>query len=331
MGRVGSKKSSPDRERSAVSAIVLTREGDAVPLPMESAGTLGNPRTPSSKLGPPATLVAGKNPRTAFPIRKAPLPEATTGCPAATTPALSVDVAEKLETIGLMTTNVIHDLGNFLTVILGSIDRGLRRMPIDHLAVQPLGVARKSALHAVGAVRLLLSHLRQQPTDPRILDLNAYLTGNCEILQCMMGRQPKVVLRLSRAPLWLKMDPSDLICVLLNLTANARDAISRGGLFTIETTGAKVPDECGCVGKNWHPESAVVITARDSGRGMDPVTLARAFEPFFTSKCKSRGMGLGLASVYRIVRQYGGLICIHSQVGSGSAVRIRIPAAAPPV
>ena len=234
--------------------------------------------------------------------------------------------AQKMEAVGQLAGGVAHDFNNLLTAIIGNAELLLRVIePEDQRRMDVLEINR-AAHRAATLVRQLLAFSRKQVLQPRVVDLNAVVTELSTMLQRIIGEH--VALRLELQPELGRVlaDPGQLEQVITNLAVNARDAMPSGGTLTIRTAGvdaADVPVES--------PESMTLVgplvelSVQDDGVGMDERTLARLFEPFFTTKELGRGTGLGLATVYGIVRQSGGHIKVKSRLHHGSTFTVYLP------
>jgi two-component system cell cycle sensor histidine kinase/response regulator CckA len=236
--------------------------------------------------------------------------------------------AQKLEAIGRLAGGVAHDFNNMLGVILGYTDRELAlRPPSDPVCASLISI-RDAAERSAELTRQLLAFSRQQKVEPRVLDLNAQVTGMEKLLRHTLGEDVALTLTLDPA-LWpVSMDPSQVDQALVNLAINARDSMPSGGRLAVETRNVMV-DQALC---RRLPEARsgphVMLSVTDTGTGMDDETRERAFEPFFTTKPESKGTGLGLATVYGIVKQNDGFIDLESALGEGTAVRLYLSRAA---
>ncbi|MBC7236697.1 MAG: PAS domain-containing protein, partial [Chloroflexi bacterium] len=233
--------------------------------------------------------------------------------------------AQKMQAVGQLAGGVAHDFNNMLTVINGYAQMVLGALtPADPLYAM-LEEVLKAGQRSADLVRQLLAFARQQMIFPRVLDLNEAVEGMLKMLRRLIGEN--IDLRWSpAAELWpVEMDPSQIDQILANLCLNARDAIEGNGQVSIET-GNVVLDAVACAG---HAEAVpgeyVLLVVSDDGCGMDKETLARIFEPFFTTKEVGRGTGLGLATVYGIVKQSGGFIDVYSEPGRGTTFKIYLP------
>jgi PAS domain S-box-containing protein len=233
--------------------------------------------------------------------------------------------AQKMEAVGQLAGGVAHDFNNMLGVIIGHAELAMHRLSPG----QPLYSSLKEICFAAGRsadlTRQLLAFARKQTIVPKVLDLNDTIEGMLKMLRRLIGEDIDLAW-LPGARIWkLKMDPSQVDQILANLCVNARDAIKGVGKVTIETANA-VFDEAYC---SQHPGSApghyVQLAVSDNGCGMDAKTLARIFEPFFTTKPLGEGTGLGLATVYGIVKQNNGFINVYSEPQKGATFKIYLP------
>jgi PAS domain S-box-containing protein len=232
--------------------------------------------------------------------------------------------AQKMEAVGRLAGGVAHDFNNLLTVILGySSMLCTRTQPGDPLH-NPIRMIRTTAERAANLTRQLLAFSRKQIVRPVVLDLNTIIAELESMLRRLIGENIHLVIDLTAELGPVKADRSQLEQVVVNLVVNSRDAMSTGGLLTIQTTNEDAPATEGGEG----PASPrVVLTVRDTGHGMDEHTRSRLFEPFFTTKEVGKGTGLGLATVYGIVQQSGGQIVVDSAPGAGATFRIALPRA----
>ena len=235
-------------------------------------------------------------------------------------------LAQRMESVGRLAGGIAHDFNNVLTVIMGSAEMIRRRVPADHPAARSAEDIRKAAARAASLTRQLLAYSRQQVLQPRVLDLGAVVAEMEGMLRQLLGAGIEIVTRRTAACARVKADLGQLQQVILNLVINARDAMPRGGTITVEIDETEL-GESYAVGRGWAftPGRYVRLTARDTGCGMDAATRARAFDPFFTTKATGKGTGLGLATVYGIVKQSGGHIDIESEPGQGATFRIHLP------
>jgi signal transduction histidine kinase len=235
--------------------------------------------------------------------------------------------SQKLEAVGKLTGGIAHDFNNLLGVIIGNAE-----ILLDTLKDQPeeADQAREildSALGGAELTRRLLAFARQQPLQPRRIDLNALLQGQVGMLRRILGEAIHV--SASLAPdLWtISADASQISDALLNLALNARDAMPQGGDLTITTANAQLAATDADDGREALTGDYVVLSVRDTGTGMPPEVAAQATEPFFSTKPPGTGSGLGLSMIYGFARQSGGQLLIDSELGVGTTVRLYLPRA----
>jgi signal transduction histidine kinase len=233
--------------------------------------------------------------------------------------------AQKMEALGRMAGGVAHDFNNLLTVIRGHSDLLLDRLQAEDPLYRSCQQIRKTSDRAASLTRQMLAFSRMQVLQPKVLDLNELIVDMGKLLRRLVREDIEFSLRLGDSLGRIKADPSQLEQVLLNLTVNASDAMPLGGKLTIETQNLFVDK------KNTHLHSSVefgdyvVLTVSDTGHGMDTATKARIFEPFFTTKEPGKGTGLGLATVYGIVKQSGGYVHVDSTPGNGARFKVYLP------
>jgi len=231
--------------------------------------------------------------------------------------------AQKLEGVGRLAGGVAHDFNNLLTVISASTDLATMELPDDHPAREALESVEEATEHGAGLTRQLLSFARRQVVEPRVVDANGVLSEAEKMLRRLIGED--VLLQLEpRAGLWpVRIDPHQLMQVLVNLAVNARDAMPGGGVLTIATHNVAAGRPETPIGLR--EGDAVQMVVRDSGHGMDEHVLEHLFEPFFTTKRAGKGTGLGLPTCQRIVGEAGGTITCSSAPGRGTAFSIWLP------
>ncbi len=228
--------------------------------------------------------------------------------------------AQKMESVGRLAGGVAHDFNNMLSVILGHLDLVLGRVEPGDPLYDDLCEIRTAAERSAGLTKQLLAFARRQPIAPRVLDLNEVVEGLLKMLRRMIGEDIDLIW-LPGAGLWrVKIDPSQVGQILANLCVNTRDAILGVGKVTIETENV-----ASCDSNGQPPGEYVRLSVRDDGCGMDEETLAHVFEPYFTTKEAGKGSGLGLATVYGIVRQNGGFISVASIKGQGTVFSVYLP------
>jgi PAS domain S-box-containing protein len=233
--------------------------------------------------------------------------------------------SQKMESIGRLAGGVAHDFNNMLGVILGHAELALERIDPGQPLHSDLQEIRKAAERSTELARQLLAFARKQTISPRVLDLNETVGGMLKMLWRLIGED----IDLSWLPggdLWpVKMDPSQVNQILANLCVNARDAIPGVGRITIETGNAVFDEAYGADQPGYVPGDYALLAVSDDGCGMDKETLGKLFEPFFTTKELGKGTGLGLATVYGIVKQNSGFINVYSEPGQGTTFRIYLP------
>ena len=233
--------------------------------------------------------------------------------------------SQKMESIARLAGGVAHDFNNMLSVIMGHTELVMGQMTPSHPLFANLGEIHKAADHSAALVRQLLAFARKQTVAPRVLDLNETVAGMLKMLRPLIGEDIDLVW-LPGEDVWpVKMDPSQIDQILANLCVNARDAIAGVGRITIETGMATIDPEFCAHHPDLIPGEYASLTVSDDGCGMGRETLSKIFEPFFTTKEVGRGTGLGLATVYGIVKQNNGIINAHSEPGRGTTLKLCLP------
>jgi signal transduction histidine kinase/CheY-like chemotaxis protein len=232
--------------------------------------------------------------------------------------------SQKMEAIGRLAGGVAHDFNNLLTVISGRAELLLDELPPEHPSRDHAEQIERTSARGAGLTHQLLAFSRQQVLRPRVLDLNATVVELEKMLGRVIGEDVHVELRLEAGLGRVLADASQVEQVLMNLAVNARDAMPRGGRLTFRTASARL--DAGAAERLAMPAGpCVVLEVQDTGTGMDEATRLRIFEPFFTTKEAGKGTGLGLATVYGIVRQSGGAIEVESASGAGTTFRLFLP------
>lgn len=238
---------------------------------------------------------------------------------------LEVQRLQKFEAIGRLAGGMAHDFNNALGVIIGWAQLGCDEAPEGSSVRQKFQTIRDQAQRSAGLTSQLLAFARRQVLQPRNLDLNNLISETSNLLRPIIGEQIELKLALTPAPQVIRADPTQIEQVLMNLCLNARDAMPNGGRLLIETQNAEVTEGYGQVHSYAQPGRYVVMSISDTGSGMDAATLDRIFEPFFTTKETGKGTGLGLATVYGILRQHGGFVNVYTEPGLGTEFRVHFP------
>ena len=232
---------------------------------------------------------------------------------------------QKMESVGQLTGGIAHDFNNMLGVIIGSLEMARRRLDDPKRLATFLDSAEEGAKRASQLVIRLLAFSRQQPLEPRVLDTNQLVGGMTELLRRTIGEQVRVDTVLGGGLWRCFADAAQVENAILNLAVNARDAMPDGGRLTIETVNATLDVRY----TRRHPDVAageyVSISVTDTGTGMPPAVIERAFDPFYTTKGVGKGTGLGLSQVHGFVKQSGGHVAIYSEIDHGTTVRIYLP------
>jgi PAS domain S-box-containing protein len=233
--------------------------------------------------------------------------------------------SQKMESVGRLAGGVAHDFNNMLGVILGHVELAMEAVDSAHPTFVDLCEIQKAGRRSAELTNQLLAFARKQTVAPKVLDLNQTVAGMLKMLQRLIGEDIDLAW-LPDTSLWsVKADPSQIDQILANLCVNARDAIADTGKITIET-GNKVFDEDYCASHaGYVPGDYVRLAVSDDGCGMDKETQLHLFEPFFTTKPVGQGTGLGLATVYGIVKQNNGFVNLYSEPGHGTTFRIYLP------
>ncbi len=240
--------------------------------------------------------------------------------------------AQKMEAFGQLAGGVAHDFNNLLTVISGNTDLLLADSPADDPKRAALTDIRAAGERAANLTRQLLAFSRKQILEPRLVDVHGVIRGIEKMLRRLIGEDVDILTDLAADPSFVTVDPGQLEQVVMNLAVNARDAMPRGGRITIRTRNvgpgeAQDSDETG--GRRQRPR--VAISVSDTGTGIPPEAKDHLFEPFFTTKEVGKGTGLGLATVYGIVKQSGGDVTVESESGKGATFTVVLPSQPAPL
>jgi len=233
--------------------------------------------------------------------------------------------AQKMEAVGRLAGGVAHDFNNMLNVVIGHVDMALEEMDPSQPIYKRLQEIRKAGERSSALTRQLLAFARKQTVSPEVLDLNRTLENMTTMLRRLMGEDIDLAWHPGENVWPVKMDPSQIDQILANLCVNARDAIADVGRVTIETGNASIEEAYCRAHPGFNPGEYAFMAVSDNGCGMDEETMESIFEPFFTTKESGKGTGLGLATVYGVVRQNGGFIDVCSEPGRGTTFHIYLP------
>ena len=233
--------------------------------------------------------------------------------------------SQKLEAIGQLAGGVAHDFNNMLGIIIGYGDLALTKMDPDDPLRKNLENINNAAQRAARLTQQLLIFSRKQTIQPVAMNVNEAVKGTGKLLHRLIGEEVELKIDLAERAGVIEADPGQIDQILVNLAVNARDAMPEGGELTIETDEVEVTAERIIHIEDIDPGPYVRITISDTGTGMSEATISHIFEPFFTTKAKGRGTGLGLSTVYGIVKQSGGFIHIESELGKGSSFEVLFP------
>ncbi|MGQ9501689.1 MAG: ATP-binding protein [Anaerolineae bacterium] len=233
--------------------------------------------------------------------------------------------SQKMEILGQLTAGIAHDFNNVLTAVNGYAELMQAQLSSDHPAHDMVLKLLRAGQRGADLARQLLVFSRKQANRPQVLNLNALIIEMEVMLQRAIGEHIQLSTRLAQ-DLWLiKADPAQIEQVIVNLVVNARDAMPHGGRLSIETTNVVLDEHYVSTYLEARPGDYVALTVNDTGVGMTPEVKLHLFEPFFTTKGRGKGTGLGLATVYSIVKQHGGSIWVYSEPGVGTTFKIYLP------
>jgi two-component system cell cycle sensor histidine kinase/response regulator CckA len=235
--------------------------------------------------------------------------------------------SQKMEAIGRLSGGIAHDFNNLLGVIIGYAEILQEKMDVSNSERECVDEILRAGQRAASLTRQLLAFSRQQVLEPKVINLNDLVVDMNKMLRRVIGEDVELSTTLAAEPMKVKADQSQLEQVILNLAVNARDAMPNGGKLVIQTCNVIMQEEdVRHYPYPFKPGGYVKISVSDTGIGMDSVVKARIFEPFFTTKEKGKGTGLGLATVYGVVKQSEGYIEVHSEIGKGTTFTIYLPA-----
>jgi signal transduction histidine kinase/CheY-like chemotaxis protein len=233
--------------------------------------------------------------------------------------------AQKMESIGRLAGGVAHDFNNILSVIIGYSDLLLSNLSSDNPALEELEIINDSGKKAANLTRQLLAFSRKQVLKMKVVNLHSIVNDMSKLLPRMIGEDIELVLNVSKRCSNILADSSQIEQVLMNLAVNARDAMPKGGIFTVEVSNVELDEEFVKNNEGSIPGLFVQLRVTDTGEGILPEELVRIFEPFYTTKETGKGTGLGLATVYGIVKQHNGFIYTRSQINKGTTFDIYLP------
>jgi len=233
--------------------------------------------------------------------------------------------SRRMEAVGRLAGGIAHDFNNLLTIIKGYGELALQRTGIQPELRADVQQIENAAERASTLIRQLLAFSRRQVLQPKVIDLNAIVLGLDKLLGRLMGEHIEMVTRCGVNVGHVKADPAQIEQVIMNLVVNARDAMPKGGRLTVETVNVELDSNYARDHVTVKPGSYVMLAVSDSGIGMSPETVAHIFEPFYTTKESGQGTGLGLSTVYGIVKQSGGYIWVYSEPGKGTTFKVYLP------
>lgn len=234
---------------------------------------------------------------------------------------------QKMESVGRLAGGVAHDFNNLLQVILGHAELAQEELGTEHPVCADLRMIRQATDRSKVLTRQHLTFARQQPVTPAVVDLNELVGGMMPMVRKLLGASIELIWKPGENVWSVKIDPVQMQQLMINLCTNARDAIDGAGTVTVmtSTTEVSAPLVAGTKESGLTAGGHVVLTVSDTGCGLSEESRAHLFEPFFTTKKEGRGTGLGLATVYGIVKQNGGRIDVESDPGQGSSFVILLP------
>jgi two-component system cell cycle sensor histidine kinase/response regulator CckA len=233
--------------------------------------------------------------------------------------------AQKMEAVGQLAGGIAHDFNNLLMAIMSNAELATLELTAHSPVSSHIDEIKSASRRARSLTQQLLAFSRKQMLQPRVLDLNAVVRDAEQILRRLIGETITMSVDLDPTLGQVRADPGQLAQVLMNLAVNARDALPRGGQLSIECSNRDVSGQDAIAHRGLREGRYVSLQVRDSGIGMDEETKARIFEPFFTTKPPGQGTGLGLSTVYGIIKQSGGYVAVESRVGQGTTFTVLLP------
>jgi PAS domain S-box-containing protein len=233
--------------------------------------------------------------------------------------------SQKMEALGRLAGGAAHDFNNLLSVIISGTELAVGRLPEESPLRQELDVVLEASKRATDLTQQMLTFSRKSAREGIVVDVNDLITRMTDILSRLVGNHIKLIMRLAPEAVNIKADPSQIEQVILNLVVNARDAMPKGGTLTLETRSCLIEEAKDASRVSGVRKQYVVLGVADSGTGMDATTKAHIFEPFFTTKEVGSGTGLGLSTVFGIVKQSGGSIRVESELGRGTRFEVSFP------
>jgi PAS domain S-box-containing protein len=236
--------------------------------------------------------------------------------------------AQKMEAVGLLAGGLAHDFNNMLGVILGYTEMIKDDLPPDDPLRSDITQIEEAAIHSRNMTQQLLAFSRKQIISPELLDMNEALRTRMKTISRLIGEDVELIFRPGKDLFRVRMDPSQVDQILFNLAGNARDAMPQGGTLIVETANTTMDEGTGVLPADRMPGRYVQLSISDNGTGMPREIMDQIFDPFFTTKELGRGTGLGLATVYGIVRQNHGFINVYSEPGHGTIFKVYLPRSA---
>lgn len=233
--------------------------------------------------------------------------------------------AQKMEAIGRVVGGIVHDFNNMLVPIIGYTEMLESKLDPESEIYDYVKSIKEAAQNAASLTKQLLGFTRRQVSNLEPLELNEFIKGTAKMFSHLIGEDIRVHISLSKDPIWVTADHTQLQQVLINMVVNARDAMPEGGDLFIKVESVEIDEDYARTHPDASPGKFACISVKDTGVGMDRDTMGRIFEPFFTTKSPGKGTGLGLSVAYGIIRQHNGWINVYSEMGMGTIFRIYIP------